>query len=96
LFWGGGGLFKVGLIYINDLWVGPCLFSKLTKGGPGELKYMFTEIPPTPTLPPISDLGHQYQLKTKVLSHAMKIPDVGSSYSHGSSCADTLRTSGST
>jgi len=28
---------KEGLININDSWGGPCLFSKLTKGGPGEL-----------------------------------------------------------
>jgi len=31
---------KEGLIYINDSWGGPCLFSKLTKGGPGDLKYI--------------------------------------------------------
>jgi len=43
---------KEGLISINDSWGGPCLFSKLTKGGPGELKYMLMGIPPPLPLPP--------------------------------------------
>jgi len=44
---------KEGLIYINDSWGGPCLFVKLTKGGPGELKYKYAygDSSPPPPLP---------------------------------------------
>jgi len=50
------------LIYINYSWGGPWLFSKLTKGGPGELIYMLMGIPPPPPPPPPSLLINECTL----------------------------------